>query len=552
MLPNPIAVTPLSSTNKKFYIPKKSVWPLMEQAVARFHVLNNIEIPFVHNDAFIFDNDILILEHFFLSEDCRKILNNHRISLALETDLEFYTDGSHLFIPSPLQSFLSSAFTLVHDSLDVSYAAALPPFWANSTNAEIFALLMTLFICPFNSNIKINTDSLALIISFNRLKIQNAVLYPSILFSTPFYIYWCFIFKLIEQKQLSISLIKVKAHSDNHFNDLVDRLAKASLTNPPIEFSFSHVPYLSFIPTFKANPINKEIRPFFKDYTNTKLFNDFYSLKRNELYHNKSINWLCTFNLINSGSPTHTSFEESSRHKRKYQFLLEQLPTLEFLKESRPDLYDNNWQCCRCLTHLETFNHLWTCPQGRRTINTIINHALTILKDQLFIHTSSREWSDDLSQIFDPLFTFWTFSTPSSSSFNFIDIIKGIVPAYLYNCINSFTKNKRKTNIVLSTLYDCIFDQIFNLIWKPRCALTIARELSIGITKKKKRSKCSSPHTNYHTNASIQANISDHSDLFSNSYTHGRSWPLFNAVKTSCFFSFFVCHVLTFLLIVVD
>ncbi|CAI2198507.1 14446_t:CDS:1, partial [Funneliformis geosporum] len=113
--------------------------------------------------------DILTIESLFISEDIITALNNHRVSLFNESVLEFYTDGSHQFFSSPLRTFISSAFVFVHDSLDISFAAALPPLWANSTNAEIFALLMTLFVCPFGSFVKINTDSLSLILAYNRI-----------------------------------------------------------------------------------------------------------------------------------------------------------------------------------------------------------------------------------------------------------------------------------------------------------------------------------------------------------------------------------------------
>ena len=170
----------------------------MDQAVARFRSLNTIATPNIISPNLILDPDTLTIESLFTSPDCITALNNYRINLLSENDLEFFTDGSHRFLPSPLHTYISSTFLLVHDILDISFSAALPPLWANFTNAEIFGLLMILFICPFGSSVKVNTDSLSMILSYNNLKQSNTFLYPSLLFKTPFYIYWCFIFKLLK------------------------------------------------------------------------------------------------------------------------------------------------------------------------------------------------------------------------------------------------------------------------------------------------------------------------------------------------------------------
>jgi ribonuclease HI len=527
LLPNPLDSSPLIHGNRDLYVPKKSIWPLMDQAVAHFRALNNPAIPFASNIDFTFDDNILIIENLFLNSNYVNILNQFRISLVNERILKFYTDGSHLFVPAPLQSFLSFAFLLIHDSIDISFSAALPPLWANSTNAELFAFLTTLFICPFGSSITIYTDSLTLILTYNRFNSFNAFNYPALLFKTPFYIYWCFIFKLIEQNQLSVKLVKVKAHSGDPHNEKVDKLAKSTLHQTPLSLSFTHTPYLSFIPTFRSAPINKEIRPFFKDFVQSKLFNDFYHLKRNLRYNNKSINWLCTFSLINNGTPTQTSFQESYRHKRKYQLLLEELPTIEFLKITRPALYDQTWKCCRCLTNNETFDHVWLCAKNRRAINTIVDKMLQTLKDQLFIYTSSTEWSNDLLAIFDLLHEFWLPVLTSSSSFYFLDFIKGIVPSYLFRIINNFTKNKSNTFKILSSFYDLIFDLTYELIWKPRCDATIAMESAHNIKQKDKLKKVKLQNTIYNqTITHVSSNNNDHLSLFTNSFIHGRSWPL--------------------------
>src|SRR5215216_7070295 len=226
LLPCPVTTSLLSNSKDRLHVLKRSIWPLIDQAIARFKNLNNTEVPYVFNDALNIDFDYISINRLFIDPDCINTLFKFKNRLLSENNLEFYTDGSHLFVDTSLTSYISSAFLLVHDNIDICYAAALTPIWANSTNTEIFALLLTLLICPFNSRITINTDSLNLILTYNRLVNTNASRYPFILLKTPFYLFWCFILRIIEQNQIALSLVKVKSHSGNLHNENMNRLAK--------------------------------------------------------------------------------------------------------------------------------------------------------------------------------------------------------------------------------------------------------------------------------------------------------------------------------------
>jgi hypothetical protein len=69
--------------------------------------------------------------------------------------------------------------------------------------------------------------------------------------------------------------------------------------------------------------------------------------------------------------------------------------------------------------------------------------------------------------------------------FTFIDLIKGIIPSTLSQCINSWT-TKNNTSTILIQMRQFIFEEIFEKIWLPRCSHLKEFERSLGITKKKK------------------------------------------------------------------
>src|SRR5215216_2906083 len=388
-LPQLIQTNYFTSINsEKLYLLKRNIKTVSDQATQRYldmrpnvipnHIILNNFLPFCS------------IESFIPISSTRLLLNQFKLSLKDETILTFYTDGSHKFFPhftSP-SSHLSSAFLLIHDKFNIDFTTAIPSFWANSTNAEIFALLLVLLICPSNSEINVCTDSLTLIHLYNKIHKQNAFNYSSLMFKIPFNVYWSFIFKLIDERNISLILKKVAAHSDDPFNNKVDQLAKSSLMSSPIPLTFKQTPYFSYIPTFNHMPILTTLRPFLKDYTNTKQFIDFYYLKRNSKYSQLQINWSLTFDFIKLGTPTETSFKESRAHCRRLKFLFEQIPTIEFMKATQPTIYNSSWMYCRCNTDKEYFNHIWTCPKAKIEMKQIIIAALNILKNQLFIHTS--------------------------------------------------------------------------------------------------------------------------------------------------------------------
>jgi ribonuclease HI len=327
-LPQIINVTFFSSVNsEKLYLLKKNIKAISDQTIQHYMRMSSNSLQLTCPSYFT-------IESFINSPATVSLLNSFKNRLKHEKSLLFYTDGSHRFLPDHTDpiTYISSALLLVHDNLDIEFSTALPRFWSNSTNAEIFALLLVLIICPHNLDLTVCTDSLALIYSYNKIQRQNAFLYPSLMFKLPFNIYWSIIFKIIEERNISLTLTKVKAHSNDPYNDKVDQLAKSSLHSSSISITFNHIPYFSYIPLFEQMPIFTAFRPLIKDFLQTKHFMAYYLLKRNKKYTNLEINYKLTFQLLKLGSPSTTSFEESRAHCRRIKFLLEQLPTIEFLK----------------------------------------------------------------------------------------------------------------------------------------------------------------------------------------------------------------------------
>ncbi|CAB4376945.1 unnamed protein product [Rhizophagus irregularis] len=146
---------------------------------------------------------------------------------------------------------------------------------------------------------------------------------------------------------------------------------------------------------------------------------------------------------------------------QKVHLLIEEIPTIEQMKKSLPDLYDG-WMCPICGIQDKSFNHVWTCSGHYDIINNIrdktINHLLTWI----------LECNDNI-QDFNALMALdiWDISY-DPNMFTFIDIIKGIIPMSLSELLNSWTTKKNVADVLVQ-MRQFIFNEIFEEVWISRC-----------------------------------------------------------------------------------
>ena len=134
----------------------------------------------------------------------------------------------------------------------------------------------------------------------------------------------------------------------------------------------------------------------------------------------------------------------------------------------------------------ESFQHIWICPDAIDVLYQIIQSAKQQLHD--WVLQLKRPEIQDLS----PLLTSAVWSVPlnghNSHHFSFLDLIKGIVPQQFKDLLLSIVSPPLAADRILSVILDFIFHATRDLIWIPRCNLIQAKERSMGITSKQKRS----------------------------------------------------------------
>ena len=149
------------------------------------------------------------------------------------------------------------------------------------------------------------------------------------------------------------------------------------------------------------------------------------------------------------------------------------------MKHIQPDIY-KDWYCPRCNKFEENFNHVWLCEANGMTVFNIMSTFRQQLLDNLIYFDNS------ISSEFLSHDTLWNIGE-HPENFTFIDIIKGIVPSFFTDKIFSVTNNSKFTFDLIQILYDALYIDIKEFIWKPRCDTMLTLERSLNIDKKTKK-----------------------------------------------------------------
>jgi len=265
-------------------------------------------------------------------------------------------------------------------------------------------------------------------------------------------------------------------------NNYVDRLAKDAHFDQDRFINFKRdACTMKVLPKWNGILIENRLRLFVKTLSNFKGLEKFLNLNRNSKYRRLEVDWTSTFLCLNCDiNKNETSVSSSKVKAQKVHLLIEEIPTIQQMKKSFLELYDE-WMCPICGLEDETFNHVWSCDGHRDIIKEIRDKTINN------ILTWALEYNDNV-QDFNSLIALniWDISS-RNNSFTFIDLIKGIIPFSLSTLIHSWTTNQNANDIIVR-LRQFIFDEVFENVWIPRCSYLKEFERSLGLTKKKKLS----------------------------------------------------------------
>ncbi|CAG8669182.1 11380_t:CDS:2 [Rhizophagus irregularis] len=290
------------------------------------------------------------------------------------------------------------------------------------------------------------------------------------------------------------------SHSGDPWNEFIDSKCSEVHNNNNssiITLLTDNMKNIHYILNWNNIEVEQSPRKFISQTSKVRGFEEFFNLARNVKYRRTNIDWKSTFEVLSGDDPSNiTTFKSSRKKAEKLKFLMEELPTIEQIKKSLPDIYDN-WLCPVCSDVIEDFNHIWSCICHVNILQKIDRDSQHFILMAINNNIKSDFCHVSLINI-NSLDNFWDFSI-DNNCLTFIDFIKGFIPITLSNYLKLLIFNDKVVHTIIGDLHDFTYNEVMNNIWKPRCELQVVFEKNLSITKKKKLDS----RLNFSTNSSF-------------------------------------------------
>ncbi|GBC20729.2 hypothetical protein GLOIN_2v1479662 [Rhizophagus irregularis DAOM 181602=DAOM 197198] len=449
-----------------------------------------------------------IQEHFegFLLHDsifsCNPYLHGWDDAILIENNYEFnnikslekvyiYIDGS--VINSGTENIEGLAGINIYDNehnfIDEMYFSI--ENWISPIKAETAAFLIALIIAFNVENVKIFTDSENVYRKYYNIVKENSIYGARKILKEENNIYmWALIRQmLVKDKIIVPTLIKIKAHADNVYHNLLDKNIKEKYGDLDrvysINVNYSNIDDINYVVIWNNIVIEKRLRHFIRQYTDVRNFEQFLNLQRNAKYRKNQIDWYITFEYLKEKEGALvTSLWTSKRRRKKMQKLIEEIPTIEHCKKSLFDLF-KDWKCPRCEKKKETFNHVWRCKSQKKMMMLITKNSFEFL----FKEISDLNCYEIKKEEFLKFFQEKTYCILSEDTDNltFIDVIKGLFPLDITKFLIDIKINKDHRMALSVSFLEYVYDETFK-IWEDRCEVEIKKEKAFRINRAKKMS----------------------------------------------------------------
>jgi ribonuclease HI len=427
-----------------------------------------------------------------------------------------------------------------------SYNASIQN-WPSSTRAETAALYSAILTLPRPANMDWYTDSQAAIDTLRNIQSGSARSITQYL-KRPNYILWSCIKDRIDSHEIHITPHKVKAHAEDYINNHTDKLAKQGA-----ESNVEGLPNLAkttpirYTVAYKENLIEKDLRHFITEINDAKRFNELLMLKRFEhithLHSLTKIDWKATWDVISKATypnGQYTSPEDASMRSFKMKLFFDELPTLERLKERKPNLYHKDWTCQRCATSPKSTNtpkeymdHVWTCSGN---IGFDSQQILDQGKSGLADHLAKIDPKYNRNDIYTRLSSLrcWNLAYRNHDVTAY-ELLRGFIPYSLSNIVKDYSKSTNSTSTILTNFMKHLHKSLKKNVWNARNEHFTQIEKQLIDTKQKLKPHVSQMDTelyNYEYNPNGSStqhafNHKSHTIWVNNAIKYGYSWTDF-------------------------
>jgi ribonuclease HI len=198
-----------------------------------------------------------------------KLLYYLSICTSAFNSLNFYTDGSLQKKDSGSNQTILMGVAWYNTKTEYTFKHKVTGI-VSSTTPESLAILLVLEITPSNWSVNVYTNSQSVVYRLYSVifgKYENTPILH--IFKTSNWQIWKTIYYIIYLKNLLVSVIKIKVHSDNSFNNTADTLAKEGcyLSNSVYVYNNLAASRIHFALTNRETIIERNTRKFLKHIT---------------------------------------------------------------------------------------------------------------------------------------------------------------------------------------------------------------------------------------------------------------------------------------------
>jgi hypothetical protein len=305
--------------------------------------------------------------------------------------------------------------------------------------------------------------------------------------------------EIIKDKGLKVTLIKVKAYSNNIYNDMANELATQGLNTEPINIDIkAHAINSLLLPIWNSmGIIDTNPRKWIKKIIQARIFNNFifnmdFNTLRN-IFSNIDINWEYTSLWTkhnNKEEEEITSFKHTRNCSYKIKSISYQLLTGDIQSRNYPSLYKDFTPilCPNCQEEIDNNFHIGKCYKTKLDINQTFKEAKTLLISLLNdLDDTSNFLVKDSIDTLKCLEEINLDATQIPDSHHIYLWAHNIIPNELILFLHSHIKTSQIVRTVLWKFLDIFMKNIRKITWLKRCDLMKQWEKNNNITTKDKK-----------------------------------------------------------------
>src|SRR5581483_546853 len=282
---------------------------------------------------------------------------------------------------------------------------------------------------------------------------------------------------LIQKKQITVQMTKVKAHSNDANNNKVDLLAKEAKEEPEITWTKWY--RQEALTTFCWNeiPIDIGARDFVKELHKRNILMKWAGQNRIQKRWSKEINdhenfdWREFWEANRIGEALETSLKKTREKSFRIKIMHNELPTLDNMNKRSLKEYGGLIECIYCRKEKESLEHLLSCPDIVEIRKEIWNEAKDLVLNKWPNKTQERKNQGSRIHI-SALLAKWYIDKFSQGK-DIINFILGLFQkediTEWSSAMTKFKVRKGKAKFLLRKLSRSVCKQVRKKIWNDRC-----------------------------------------------------------------------------------